>query len=123
MAHTAARLLLSAVRQRTVALRRIGDALVRLRYSPGQGYSGTILARHRVWRFRRARPPSAGWPLGVASDSPQAYDVKALYLVGVACLGGAPGVESYPDCRDDVLDAVQWSRDELGRLTVSRMTR
>lgn len=61
-----------------MAIRQIGDAIIRIKYRDRGDYAGTITTPegHR-WRFEDLHAPKVGFGANVAYDSPKAYDKMA----------------------------------------------
>ena len=67
-----------------MAVRYIGDAVVRISYHDSGDYHGTVSVPAGTWRFGCLHAPACGFGPGVAYYSPAAYDEMASSAVAFA---------------------------------------
>lgn len=105
--------------------RYIGDAVIDIAYHDAGDYRGTVTAGGHTWSFDRLMAPAAG--MGVAYDSPEAYDKMAASAVGFGSYytTGNRGDDT-PDwapsaaVADAISEATAWAQDDKGQYDVRR---
>jgi hypothetical protein len=108
-----------------MAIRYIGDAVIRITYRDCGDYAGTVTANGHTWRFADLHAPRCGFQF--AYDSPRAYDEMARSATTFGSYytthnrgDDTPDWAPAPEVADAIDKAVAWASDDQGTYTVSR---
>lgn len=97
-----------------MAVRYIGDAVIRITYRDRGDYAGSVCVGKKCWHFDELYAPMIGHGSGVAYDSSIAYDRMAAAAVGF----GSNGLHG--DISDVISEATAWAQDDRGEYEVRR---
>ena len=112
-----------------MAKRKIGDAIIRIKYLDSNEYAGTITAYGKIWKFENLFPPRCGFSFGY--DSPEAYDEMAQSAASFGSYFTSNNrkntpkeeLESYPDAEtaDAIDQATGMVLQDNGKYEIERI--
>lgn len=116
-----------------MAVRYIGDAVIRIFYRDGDTYVGSVCvggsakSRGRCWKFDDLNAPRGGFGYSFGYDSAEAYDSMAKSAVGFGSYytthnrgDDVPDWAPEPEVADAIEEAVSWAQDDRGEYEVRR---